>query len=72
MSALISELINITAHKLHRPLLTIHIMKAYDASYSKIIREHKYKDQDNNKPDDVTTTTKTQTKYLKHPTYAIF
>ena len=52
MSALISELINITAHKLHRPLLTIHIMKAYDANYSKIIKEHKYKDNDKDKHDD--------------------
>lgn len=27
-------------------------MKAYDASYSKPIREHEYKDKDNNKDDD--------------------
>ena len=26
--------------------MTIHILKAYDESYSKIIREHKYKDKD--------------------------
>ena len=29
--------------------ITIHIMKAYDESYSKIIRRHKYKDKDNDK-----------------------
>ena len=32
--------------------LTIHILKAYDESYSKIIREHKYKDKDNDKAND--------------------
>ena len=41
-------------------------MKAYDASYAKIIREHIYKDKDNNKDDDK------DNKYLKHPIYAIF
>ena len=30
--------------------ITLHILKAYDESYSKIIREHKYKD--NEKDDD--------------------
>ena len=29
--------------------ITIHILKAYDESYSKIIKEHKYKDKDNDK-----------------------
>ena len=27
-------------------LITIHILKAYDESYSKIIKGHKYKDKD--------------------------
>ena len=49
--------------------ITIHILKAYDESHSKIIRGHKYKDKDNDKD---MTKTKTQTKYLKNPTYAIF
>ena len=31
---------------------TIHILKAYDESYSKIIRKHKYKDKDNDKDND--------------------
>ena len=30
----------------------IHILKAYDESYSKIIREHKYKDKHNDKDKD--------------------
>ena len=29
--------------------ITIHILKAYDESYSKIIRGNKYKDKDNDK-----------------------
>ena len=32
--------------------ITIHILKAYDESYSKIIREHEYKDKDNDKDKD--------------------
>ena len=32
--------------------ITVHILKAYDESYSKIIREHKYKDKDNDKDKD--------------------
>ena len=32
--------------------ITIHILKAYDESYSKIIRGHKYKDKDNDKDKD--------------------
>ena len=32
--------------------ITVHILKAYDESYSKIIREHKYKDKDNDKDND--------------------
>ena len=32
--------------------ITIHILKAYDESYSKIIRGHKYKDKDNDKDND--------------------
>ena len=32
--------------------ITIHILKAHDNSYSQIIREHKYKDKDNNKDND--------------------
>ena len=48
-------------------------MKDYDESYSKIIREHKYKDKDNDKDNDKENAkTKTQTKCLKHLTYAIF
>ena len=31
---------------------TIHILKAYDESYSKIIIRHKYKDKDNDKDND--------------------
>ena len=30
----------------------IHILKVYDESYSKNIREHKYKDKDNGKDND--------------------
>ena len=40
--------------------MTIHILKTFDESYSKIIREHKYKDKDNDKDND------------KDPIYAIF
>ena len=36
----------------HRALITIHILKAYDESCSKIIRENKYKDKDNDKDKD--------------------
>ena len=32
--------------------ITIHIMKAYDESYSKIIRGHRYKDKGNDKDND--------------------
>ena len=32
--------------------VTKHILKAYDESYSKIIRRHKYKDKDNDKEND--------------------
>ena len=32
--------------------ITIHILKAYDESYSKIIRGHKYKDKDKDKDND--------------------
>ena len=46
MSVFTSGIINITASK------TIHILKAYDESYSKIIKGHKYKDKDNNKDKD--------------------
>ena len=34
------------------PTITIHILKTYDESYSKIIRRHKYKDKDNDKDND--------------------
>ena len=34
------------------PYLIRHILKAYDESYSKIIRRHKYKDTDNDKDKD--------------------
>ena len=30
----------------------MHILRAYNESYSKIIREHKYKDKDNDKNND--------------------
>ena len=33
-------------------LMTIYILKAYDESYSKIIRGNKYKDKDNDKDND--------------------
>ena len=51
--------------------MTINILKTHDDSYSKIIREHKiiYKDKMTKM---TKKKTKTQTKYLKHPTYAIF
>ena len=47
-------MIMISACRLHKSQtpITIHILKAYDESYSKIIREHKYKDKDNNKDDE--------------------
>ena len=32
--------------------ITLHILKAYDESYSKIIRRHKYEDKDNDKGND--------------------
>ena len=34
--------------------ITIHILKAYDESYLKIIRGHKYNDKDNDKDNDAT------------------
>ena len=49
VSVITSKMIIITARRLHRPPITIHILKAYDESYSKIIRGHKYKDKDNDK-----------------------
>ena len=50
---------------------TIHILKAYDESYSKIIRGHKYKDKDkdNDKDNDKD---KDTYKVPENPTYAIF
>ena len=33
--------------------ITIHILKAYDESYLKIIRGHKYNDKDNDKDNDI-------------------
>ena len=44
-----------------------HILKAYDESYSKIIREHKYKDKDYDKD-----SYNAKTKCLKYPAYALF
>ena len=32
--------------------ITIHILKVYDVSYSKMVRGHKYKDKDNDKDND--------------------
>ena len=43
--------------------ITIYIMKAYDESYSKIIRGHKNKDNDKDKDTD---------KVPENTTYAIF
>ena len=43
--------------------ITIHILKAYYESYSKIIREHNYKDKGNYKDKD---------KVPEKPKYAIF
>ena len=40
-------------------------MKAYDESYSKIIRGHKYKDKDNDKDKD-------RDKVPENPTYVTF
>ena len=48
--------------------ITIHILKAYDECYSKIIRRHKYKDKDNDKDNDKD---KGTDKVPKNPTYAI-
>ena len=45
--------------------ITIHILKAYDESYLKIIRGHKYNDKDNDKD-------KNTYKVPENPTYAIF
>ena len=47
----ISLLVGFT-HIPHQTPITIHILKAYDESYSKIIRGHKYKDKDNDKYND--------------------
>ena len=45
MSVITSKMIIISARMLYRP----HILKAYDESYSKVIRGHKYKDKENDK-----------------------
>ena len=50
-SVITSKMIIISARRLQTPI-TIHILKAYDESYSKIIRGHKYKDKDNDKDND--------------------
>ena len=55
-----SKMIIISARRLHRPPITIHIMNVYDESYLKIMTGLKYK---------TTTKTKTQTKCLKNPTF---
>ena len=49
--------------------ITIHILKGYDESYSKIIRGHKYKDKDNDKDNNKD---KYTYKVPENPTYAIF
>ena len=69
VSVITSKMIIITARRLHRPPITIHILKAYDESYSKIIRGHKYKDKDNDKDNDKD---KDTYKVPENPTYAIF
>ena len=43
------------------------ILKAYNESYSKIIRGHKYKDKDNDNDKDIDTYN-----LPENPTYAIF
>ena len=48
MSVITSKMIIISARRLYRP----HILKAYDESYSKVIRGHKYKNKDNDKDND--------------------
>ena len=40
---------SIDCSKASKTPTTIHILKAYDERYSKIIRGHKYKDKDNDK-----------------------
>ena len=54
LSVITSKMIIISARRLHRPLnpITIYILKAYDESYSKIIRGHKYKYKDNDNDKD--------------------
>ena len=51
MSVITSKIINISALRLQRAQtpITIYILKAYDEIYSKIIREHKDKDKDEDK-----------------------
>ena len=49
--------------------VTIHILKAHDESYSKIIRGHKYKDKDNDKDNNKD---KDTDKVPGNTTYAIF
>jgi len=54
----------------------IHILKAYDESYSKITRGHKYKykyiDIDKDKDKDKDTDIMPEFQALKHPAFAIF
>ena len=54
MSVITSKIINISALRLQRAQtpITIYILKAYEESYSKIIREHKDKDKDKDKDTD--------------------
>ena len=52
MCLITSKKIIYTTQRLHRPLITIHILKAHDDSYSRGRRERKYKDKDNDKDDD--------------------
>ena len=44
--------------------LTIYILKAYDKSYSKITRGHKYKDKDNDKDNNKDTDEVPQRPYM--------
>ena len=39
----------ICSWSLQTPSITKHILKAYDESYSKVLRGHKYKDEENEK-----------------------
>ena len=64
-------LIKVTASKSYQKLINSNFdqTQAYDESYSKTIRGHKYKDKDNDKDNDKD---KDTYKVPGNPTYAIF